>query len=516
MGKEERIRAITKLYYSNQGVQKALLKFALDREVIPRYFEGFGKRPDTLVYMDDIMGLVNKGATSFHASEEIWLDPLKIDSDSGVEGMNSLRKGWDLLIDVDSPFLDCSKVATRLIISALKQHGVTKYGLKYSGSKGFHICVSGKAFPSEYGGEMAKDMFPKWPRAICQYLMNYIRRDYNVEVGKLLSKEQIVKRTKLTSDDFDRVYCSICNQRAIKGTIIKLACPICGTEIDRRNAKLTKRRLKCLNSDCAGVLEVVGERNYQYCQSCKDPESDTLNLSSDKYPESFKEIEGIPAEDIASADLVLVAPRHLFRMPYSLHEKTGLASVVMDIDELENFKPSDADALKVKIKEYYPDNILGEARGLLAAALDWRKTQVGNEEREVKKKYSEYKEVDLSGVTEEDFPAPIKKLLLGLEEGKKRGLFILLTFLRSCGFNADYVNARVREWNMKNKPPLKEGYVKSQIDWNLRQRKKILPPNYENEAFYRDLGLIAPGEKMDVKNPIVSVMRKIKGRESYK
>jgi len=79
--KEKRVRSITRLYYSNPKVQEALLSFAKEREVVPRYFESFGKRPDTLQYNSDIMGLVNKGATSFHASEEIWHDPLSINSD---------------------------------------------------------------------------------------------------------------------------------------------------------------------------------------------------------------------------------------------------------------------------------------------------------------------------------------------------------------------------------------------------------------------------------------------------
>ena len=41
-------------------------------------------------------------------------------------------------------------------------------------------------------------------------------------------------------------------------------------------------------------------------------------------------------------DLVLVSSRHLFRMPYSLHEKTTLASVVVLPEELKNFQPHDA------------------------------------------------------------------------------------------------------------------------------------------------------------------------------
>jgi hypothetical protein len=91
--KEKRIRSITKLYYSNPKVQETLLSFSKDREVVPRYFEGFGRRPDTLQYPSDIMGLVNKGATSFHASEEIWTDPLGINSDMSSKELTEMRQG---------------------------------------------------------------------------------------------------------------------------------------------------------------------------------------------------------------------------------------------------------------------------------------------------------------------------------------------------------------------------------------------------------------------------------------
>src|SRR3989344_6951817 len=80
--KEKRIKLIVKLYYSNPRVQEAIFSFAKDREVIPRYImESFGKRPDTLQYPSDIINLVNKGATSFHCSEELWNDPLNISSE---------------------------------------------------------------------------------------------------------------------------------------------------------------------------------------------------------------------------------------------------------------------------------------------------------------------------------------------------------------------------------------------------------------------------------------------------
>ena len=89
--KEKRVRGITRLYYSNPKIQEFLVKFSQDRETIPRYFEGFGKRPDSIQYPSDIMGLVNKGATSFHCSEELWEDPLRINSDMGIEEFNEFQ-----------------------------------------------------------------------------------------------------------------------------------------------------------------------------------------------------------------------------------------------------------------------------------------------------------------------------------------------------------------------------------------------------------------------------------------
>ena len=64
------------------------------------------------------------------------------------------------------------------------------------------------------------------------------------------------------------------------------------------------------------------------------------------------------------------------------------------------------------------------------------------------------------------FPKPIKKLLQGLKDGKKRGLFILLTFLKTIEFKPEEIIKRIQEWNKLNEPPLKDGYVKSQIDWH--------------------------------------------------
>jgi DNA primase catalytic subunit len=506
--KEDRIRAITAIYYSNPKVLEAMTKFSQDREVVPRYFEGFGKRPDKIQYPSDILGLAKRGATSFHASEELWNDALSLNSEIAQEEMNKLRKSWDLLIDVDSPFLDCSKIATKLIIAALEQHGIKNYGIKFSGSKGFHIIVSGKAFPKEYNGFETKNMFPDWARAISEYLMSYIRKDYNKFASEILTDfEAIERRTNLSKEDLMEVYCKICDKPTRKGAITKFRCNICNLEIERRNIKVTQRKLRCLNEKCTGELEVVDSSDFYYCDYCKDFENENLSLSSDKYPEYFESKETLSAEKIAALDLVLVAPRHLFRMPYSLHEKTALASVVLKKEQIDSFSPRDANPLNIKIMDYLPNNGEGEAKKLLAAALDWKKNDTETEEKAYKK-YDNYEKVDIEGVTEEMFPAPIKKLLKGLKDGKKRGLFVLITFLRSLNFPPDYINQRVRDWNKLNEPQLKEGYVRSQIDWHLKQKRNILPPNYDNPGYYKDLGLL--DGKPEVKNPIVEVIRMLR------
>ncbi|MBU0466068.1 MAG: hypothetical protein KJ718_03565 [Nanoarchaeota archaeon] len=522
--KEKRIRQITQLYYSNKAVQDVLLKFASEREVVPRYFEGFGKRPDILQYSSDVMGAVRKGATSFHVSEEIWHDPLGLSSEITSKEMDSLRKGWDLLIDIDSPFLDCSKIASLLIIKTLEEYGIKKYGVKFSGSKGFHIIVGNGAFPEEFNEEKKSVSFPEWPRAICEFITNKIRPEYNREIGKMdINFAALETRTKIKKEDLKEAVCPECSRPGKKGKIVKFKCPLCGTTIERKNVKITKKRLKCLNEGCAGILKVVDEKDYFHCEFCKKSSWDKFSgeesgrkiVYAEKKQDAEDFEEGLSGNKMASLDLVLVAPRHLFRMPYSLHEKTALASVVISKSEIENFSPKDANPMKVKIREFMPENKKGEATRLLVDALLWKRARDSEEQEVYEKKYEgkkfEGKDFDYSNVDERDFPPAIKKLLKGLEDGRKRGLFVLLTFFKSIGYGAEEINKKTREWNGRNEPPLKEGYIRSQVDWHLKQQKKILPPNYSNDAFYRDIGILK--EKPKTKNPLVDVMRKIRDRK---
>ena len=403
--REQRIRKITNLYYSRPDVQKAIFEFCKNRETIPRYFEGFGKRPDSFEYKGDSFELVKKGATSFHCSEEIWENPMKINTEMNEQQANELRTGWDLLIDIDSKYLDYSKIMAELIFKMLKFHGIRNIGIKFSGSKGFHIIIPWKSFPKEINNVQTKDKFPEWPRIITRYLTEKIENQLIEKISAL-------------------------------------------------------------------------ERPNKYIKDFKAPK------------------EVVP-------DLVLVSPRHLFRAPYSLHEKTALASVVINPEEVSEFDMKDADPMKAQIKDFMPNVEEGEAKELLVQALDWYKEN--NPEQE-EKKNGDFKPIKISNLSEDNFPPCIKKILSGISDGRQRSVFVLISLFRSLGMDRDELEKRIYEWNEKNTPPLKQGIVKNQLKVAYKG-KPLMSPNCKE--YYQGIGVCDPDNFCRlIKNPINYVVRK--------
>src|SRR3989344_1673811 len=191
--KEQRIKRITRMYYSRPEIQKNIFEFSEKREICPRYFEGFGKRPDSFQYTGDIFELVKKGATSFHCSEELWEAPLQISTNMNRKEYDKSRVGWDLLIDIDSKYIDYSRIFAMIIIELLKFHGVKNVGVKFSGSKGFHLLVPWKSFPKEINGVKSSDMFPEWPRIVTKYVTNMTKKKLIDEITKMSSSSRYVK-----------------------------------------------------------------------------------------------------------------------------------------------------------------------------------------------------------------------------------------------------------------------------------------------------------------------------------
>jgi len=445
--REKRIRKITNLYYSKPEVQKAIFEFCKNRETIPRYFEGFGKRPDSFEYKGDIFELVKKGATSFHCSEEIWQDPIKISTDFNEDQLNELRTGWDLLLDIDSKYLDYSKIMAELIIKIFKFHGIKNIGIKFSGSKGFHIIIPWKAFPKEINNVQTKDKFPEWPRIIVRYLMDKTKVELTKKINKL-------------------------NYESDYGAI----------------SKYIKRDKGSRNIfDTIPNISLSGPASLKIRYDLEKIEKDDKSYSKKVIP-----------------DLVLVAPRHLFRTPYSLHEKTALSSVVLNPEKIKDFDMKDADPMKVKIKNFMPDSEEGEAKELLVQALDWYKDN--NPDEEEKRTNKDFKTIKISNLSEKNLPPCIKKILGGLSDGRQRSIFILINLFRSVGMDRDELEKRLYQWNEKNTPPLKQGIIKNQLKVAYKG-KPLMPPNCRE--YYQGIGVCNPDNFCRlIKNPVNYVARK--------
>lgn len=490
--KFQKIREVLQIYYSRKDIQQAIFEFCKNRETVPRYGEGFGKRPDMLDYPSDVLNYAKKGATSFHCSEELWSNPLDISLATTPAQLNKIKEGWDLLIDIDSKYFDYSKIAAELLIKALEYHGITGIGVKFSGSKGLHIIVPWKAFPKEFNGFETKYMFPEWPRVIAQYLHTLIKDKLNERILQMSNKDELREKGEL----IEEIICKKCKQNAEYQKILSYKCMNCKTEMTSMTSN--RKSLKCPN--CKYDMEKIREEQILVCKQCK--------IYSNKNPENFEKTETTKSQR-DSVDFVLVAPRHLFRTPYSLHEKTALASVVIDRKKLDEFQPSMADPIKVEVMNYTPECAEGEARELLAQALDWAKKK-----EEVKK--FEGTSIDVKNLTikEEMYPECIKKIMSGIkQDGRKRALFVLLAFFRSLELPKEYIISKVDDWNKKNYQPLKDGYINSQIDWILKN--KIMPPNCQSH-FYKDLGIKCACQ---VKNPISYTIKqalRAKGRGESK
>ncbi len=489
---KDKIKSLSRTYYSRPDVQEAIFQFCKNREVIPRHLDRFGKRPDKLEYPSDILQLAKRGWTSFHCSEELWKDPLKISTDMDKEQLDSLREGWDLLIDIDCKWFDYSKKAALAIMNVLENHSIKNFSIKFSGSKGFHILVPWKAFPKEIGGEKTKNMFPELPRKIVSYI--------KYEAVKILPS--------LLPDDFysqfkkveikQGIKCENCKEIATVYRKIKFYCPNCKREEIKKVAeeKKLKKNIKC--PDCFSRYEVEDIGEFYECKKC--------GINSEENPEKFSKREEIDLFELMGLDLVLVSSRHLFRCPYSLHEK-GLVSVVLDKDEIENFEPRMADPFRVKIKNFYPEAEEGEAKKLVQAALEWSK------EEKKEKKIEKFKEIKIDR-RKIILPPSIKKILEGLTDGKKRALFILINYFKCLGFDFDEIEKKISEWNEKNNPKLKEGYIKAQLFWHQRQ-EKILPPNYDKD-YYRGIGIIPTDEELRYKNPVNYTIKMTRKRKKWK
>ena len=89
-------------------------------------------------------------------------------------------------------------------------------------------------------------------------------------------------------------------------------------------------------------------------------------------------------------------------------------------------------------------------------ALDWHKEYRKDESKdEVKGKKLDFKPGKNENLSDKNLPPSIQRILQGIEDGRKRALFILINLFRSIGMEKDEFEKRIYLWNSKNKIPLK-------------------------------------------------------------
>jgi len=407
-------------FYSRKDVQEAILRVCEDREVAPKYNQGFGKRPDILQYPGDVLEMARKGATSFHISEERWTDPLQLKPGMSKKELDENRKGWDLVLDIDVVYWEYAKWTAYFLIEALKFHDVKNISIKFSGGKGFHISVPFESFPQEVNGVKAKYLFPEGPRIITAYLQHMIQE---MLANKILEKEDVG---------------AICQKTGLKRS------------------------------------DVVKDGKF-------DP---------------FSVIE---------IDTVLISNRHLFRAPYSMHEKTGLVSIPIDKDHVLDFDKREAEPKNVKTdRSFLEKGVRNDGKSLIIQAFDWWGKIHAKQGPDVIPGMRQEFKLPLNAVAEEYFPQCIKKILEGnMPDGKKRAVFILLNFLRHMNWRQEDIERKIKEWNAKHKEGLPQSYLLGQISWNRKQKEAILPPNCANKAYYQDLRIACPPYVCNrYKNPV--------------
>jgi hypothetical protein len=224
--------------------------------------------------------------------------------------------------------------------------------------------------------------------------------------------------------------------------------------------------------------------------------------------------ESVDPYRIVDIDPILISPRHLFRMPYSLNKKNWLVSLPIRAKNIEDFGREDARPGKVKPRLGFLDSgEENESEMLVAEALDWwTKNQAKERKRRVIRKIEYDKPIP-----EEHFPPCIKLILNGLSDGRKRSVFILVTFLRSVGWSWTDIDSKLSEWNRRNNPPLGDNYIRTQFRWHRQQGKKILPPNCNAEGWYKSF-LSESQENLcgGLKNPVNYAFRKVLGGQKSK
>lgn len=398
-----------KEYYLQDWVQHAICEAAKDKEVRVRQGDHDRKGRVTIRHPRDVKGLAEEGATSFHFTAESWDAPERIDKEMSQPQLDTLRKGWDFIIDID-PQENHTFEQTKLITYRIWQFLArsSKYQtmhVKFSGKKGFHIGIGPSSLPLKVDGMCISQHWPEMPKRFVEYIKS--------EIG----------------------------------------------------------------------------------------------------PELEKEVPGA----MATIDLNMFTRRHTYRAPYSLHEGSGLVSLPFDYLKLRAFYDNPENPI-LKFEKHMADpaNLRGRVLSFLNVGPGYNgdfndfiqqcyyATQKGTIP---KTEYDGDLSLPETAIPHSAFPPCMIKMLEGLKDGRKRGLFVLSCFLWAAGWKQSDVLKQLYDWNKKNERPMPNSQIEYHVGLRYRSPKKLVPYDCSN-PIYKDIGVckMAPTCRQ-VRNPIAYAKR---------
>ena len=440
-------------YYSKPEIEKAILNFAKDREIGVMFNGYFGKRPDVIENLYDIRKLVKKGVFSFHCSEERWANPLLLGNNKQTEEEKEKNKiGWDLILDLDGVNFIYSKFLAKVIIDYLENMGIQNLSIKFSGNKGFHLAIPFESFSSECPGLVSG-----------------------------------ISQTRLLFPDVAK--------KTVMFLLHELKNPISRIILDYEG----------------GGIKAIEKISNLY-----KIKKEELNYNEKNYEFNFMKVIDI--------DTILITSRHLFRMPYSLNEKSGLVSIPVNKKHILDFERFLAKPEKVNPEKYqkyeflkYDENQGQDANTLLQKVysdLDYMYDSMYTEfENDMKNKSKGEFILEINEKIEiKDFPNTIQYIIkTNFDDGRKRALFLLLTFLHLIKWEEKNIEEIIKDWNNKQNEPLKQNYIQAQLSWFKIQQKTLTPPNFNNDNYYQGIGI----PKEIIEKDINSFKTKIKNPQHY-
>ncbi|MBR9700836.1 hypothetical protein GOV11_03145, partial [Candidatus Woesearchaeota archaeon] len=367
--------------------------------------------------------------------------------------------------------------------------------VKFSGNKGWHIGIPFEAFPpvmlSAEGEDIpTSSLFPELPRAIAGYLVEYIGNTENGLVkmdqdkvtfgGKIKSSlSDLAKKVGKSKDDLIGRYDPKTGKFISKTEgFYQLMCGSCGHH-GKRYAQDEKEKVEEKDHACPKC------GTYMDWHSLSRGDVETKDIQY-----RFR------VDQVVEIDTILLASRHLYRMPYSLHEKSVLASVVIDPDDILTFKKEDADPNSVEFSRMFldPETSAGDADTLARKAWEY-----SLREQPQQRPRGEFEEVG-EAIPEDKFPPCIKGILAGLPDGRKRSMFALTNFLKVCGWTDAMIDDKLHEWNEKNPEKLREVVLTGHMKQVRKRKERVPPPNCR--AFYQEIGICKPDQTCaTIKNP---------------